>query len=223
MGLFDVFKKKKPIDWSTKSIKELEGVIQSKSYPSDDDKQFCIMTYINKLVTSSTAIGGFNANASFLSDTKARFYLKLSIERLGIYTTTNSYGQLHIQNYILCFVKNYIANKLPSPISPDYLKEIMTWFKVFSSDDEFDPNDEVLIKQLIADSTSALYSPGLYTKFGSYKFFIAINLCSSKFVEDHCLFRKDAQGNFTDEHLSVIDIIDMDPDSVEQFIDNSIN
>ena len=221
MGLFDIFKKK-TIDWTAKTISELETVINKQEYPSEDDKQFCIMNYIHKIIESPKSVGGFGGSKEYISANSTLLLIKKSVEYWGIHMKSFPNGRKVINNYILHFIKNYIAHDFVKPINPECLKYLIDALSKENSEDEEERKESVLLKVLIQNENSELYTAGLYNKFGSYKMFIAIELQNDDFLAEYPVYERDRQGNWTDERLSVADVADIAPEDVEAFIGDSI-
>lgn len=223
MGLFDIFNKKKAIDWTAKSISELESVINAKDYPSDDDRQFCIMNYVHKIIEMPKSQGGFGGSKEYISSPMILASLKSSIEKWGIHVKRFPNGRSVINNFVLEFVKNYIEHNFPKPINSYCLKKITATLLGECSDDEEERHDAVSLKILIEQSNGDLYTRGLYEKYGDYKFFIALQLQDEDFHKEFPVFRRNSDGSFSNERLSVADIADLDAEDVEAFIGDCID
>lgn len=223
MGLFKKKKSFKELTiekYRAKSLQELTviigGGLKDKSEPASIDEKFWLANvYIEKLIGSDVADGGFGYmdNSAALNVVSSTDAFSESIYEYGIYKRKGSFGGEVIQNYRLEFLKNYLSAGNIKPIQTDWARLI---FKVYDDTIEENTANGMLTQDNLKDIDSPIYNPWVYSGEDSecilYKIKVAILFCDDDFVKRYGLIKggkssgKSIIDTISDDYITFKDV-----------------
>ena len=203
MGLFDFLKKPK-IDYSTYSLTQLAELVDDRIALLKEKRSSDIVgAYIDKLLFLPESEGGFGLNPK--TDTMiAHIIISYGVYQLGAYKSLGKYSGGTVKNYWIEYARLFYK--------ADIHCDDIIFSGAFNCIKDLIKNDDLDI-ECLGDSESWLFLPLLYEgdkETVIYKIKACDLLFESDGLEQYGVFKKDANGNPTDEYITPEDILSID-------------
>lgn len=217
--------------YSEKSLWELSDMIgrgldNYEDKMSIDEKYGLCEAYLGKLLRAPVGEGGMGlSDEAVIKELTESLYF--DVYRYGVYKRKSNVMGSIIINYTFEYMKNYLSagNKIRNPV---FINCFLLIRKAVRSKEEnvedFEQEEYGLFYEQIADQSCAIYNPWIYRNgdddFILYKLKCAILLSDDNYLEEFGLYRKDKDGETTDEYITIDDLIKFEnKQDVRDFLD----
>ncbi|MDE6618476.1 MAG: hypothetical protein K2K13_05585 [Clostridiales bacterium] len=181
------------------TLEQLQEKIENLPYYDEWHDKPLYSAYTHKLFKTPIENGGLGVpHAKELLSSWCMDVVYRSISRHGPYMNYGKFSGKKIQNYLFVYIQQY-AKHVNKKFNVECLKAV-----------ENAICGEYLSNDIIEDEQSFLYDARFYESNDPfYKLSTAIRLSNNEFLDEFGLYKKDTDGNATDEFITPWDVADM--------------